>query len=1660
LNKLGPAAGSVRRCSRCAELTHLDKQKESRSAFSYRCWRGFQGRSVEHSSTEIQHRQTRYLPETQLFEGAQESALDRLKTEAEGCARRLKQRRDQARSLNESPTRTTPVAALVARLTRLAATIPSGRTASESELLEIQLERFQKLTEQYGPLAKAERERAKDLADIAEKERLAIAASDDLSATIDQTKVGTRFEEWLKKYQRDKDAIIKEGHAIFTEDAKLLAGRSQVDEEGKVTGRYLPGPKLDTEIIESAKKQFGNKEDNALEKRIEDRIRAIGEENAAIEQQIREYASYGKSLNNAAEAKAKFDLESKKGNLYGATPEQADKVLEEARRNDALKAQQRDILSYKEAAKRIEQLKEEVSLRPKNAREQEIAIALGRLEGEVLDTTSEKYKAVALALRELINAKHDNQLANQLREDEERADKEAQAIERETNLIGANSLERQKAAVSEKILDEARKRKRDNPDNVSEIDASAARQIDVITAALERNYQEQRRFESGARIAFQNYKEAATDGARFAQDIIGGGLKKLEDALVTFWKTGKLNFKDLFQFMADEFLRQAARIQIKNLLEGLSKGEGGGIIGKVTDFLGRAFGNATGAKTNTDEDIRQSRQSTFRTSEIREQNRAEDPLARFANAQKAAEDALEKMRTGGIDPATNSLSTFKSGLDAASQALRDIARGGTGTGTGTGSTGSGSTGSTSGDLDATVKQLESGGRRFGSDGKILTSPAGAQGEYQVLPATARNPGFGVTPIKDDSADELARVGKDYIAAMEQRYHDITLALAAYNAGPGAVDEWIRKYGDPRTGAISREDFVKQIPYPETRDYVQRGTALYNAPVSYDQQRQSELRGYASDNSLRTTAATTVSEPVPVRVVSDSFDQTRNRSTVDRPLYEAPTASVDFTNSRAPGDVLRGPSFDDLSKATERTVYILNTEEARQSAQEKFRASEFKDYKNSSGSVPVEIADAARKDQELEEQQATKTLSSLNESLLPTDNSFKQLSNELPSTNVSLDQFKTAADAAAQSLQSIKPGAGDTASTDLIAATRDTEVTQRTQEDFRRSEIRTENRTDADAVPVRITRFDDEAKRDSAGLRGAKSPLEQAQGPILTTLRAVQDAKSGNVASLTRDFFKLFNLGSGGSNDIISPIRRLFGGGDASKTPIDKASILDLFKTAPTAPAIPSPSDKNFGTGDFTKDELGKIFGPAEKSAEDFASAVEPASSALDLLPTSVDGTLTSFDGLGTSLGNTVDSFGGLDNSLTTAVDSFGGLDNSLSIVGDSFSNLDNSLGGIDDVFNGLGDSVSSLSDSFGNFDFGSLTDLFSGGGGGGGGGGFDLGDLGSLFGFAKGGVMSPKGATNAVFERGGVMTPYGEREPVLFARGGVMTPYGESKQIVVHEFAHGGVMTSNEYDERKHKQNALKLDRGGIMTPHGLADIAKLATGGVMTRWGKLEPEAYSTGGVARQPRLAVFGEGRNHEAYIPMEDNKNIRVQMRSVNGELKAYAPLPGGRAVPVKVDMQHSDFVSGQPFMKLPDGRRLSTFAYGGVMSPEDDYIKHFNEFANGGVMDGDTVALPLTRYAEGGVMAGDSVAFVPRADGGKSGQGGGGSITHVNIHVENKAPGVRVTTEEKDNDNGGKDIKFIIEAAVAEVDRRIATGGSTNRVLRSKGVNLSRNLPPRS
>jgi len=108
------------------------------------------------------------------------------------------------------------------------------------------------------------------------------------------------------------------------------------------------------------------------------------------------------------------------------------------------------------------------------------------------------------------------------------------------------------------------------------------------------------------------------------------------------------------------------------------------------------------------------------------------------------------------------------------------------------------------DLLASVVKAESGGNAR------AVSRTGARGLMQLMPGTAS--GLGV----QDSfkPDENVRGGSAYLDALLARYNDnMALALAAYNAGPAAVDKY---HGIP--------------PYHETKAYVARVIHEFNRRV--------------------------------------------------------------------------------------------------------------------------------------------------------------------------------------------------------------------------------------------------------------------------------------------------------------------------------------------------------------------------------------------------------------------------------------------------------------------------------------------------------------------------------------------------------------------------------------------------------------------------------------------------------------------------------------------------------------------------------------------------------------------------------------------------------------------------------------------------------------
>jgi soluble lytic murein transglycosylase len=107
------------------------------------------------------------------------------------------------------------------------------------------------------------------------------------------------------------------------------------------------------------------------------------------------------------------------------------------------------------------------------------------------------------------------------------------------------------------------------------------------------------------------------------------------------------------------------------------------------------------------------------------------------------------------------------------------------------------------------------------------SPSGARGLMQLMPftadAVARQLGVRTSLVSLTSdAQHNMQLGTAYLEQMLARFDgSLPLAVAAYNAGPHRVDEWLAQNGDPRVGPVDMIDWIEEIPVGETRNYVQR-----------------------------------------------------------------------------------------------------------------------------------------------------------------------------------------------------------------------------------------------------------------------------------------------------------------------------------------------------------------------------------------------------------------------------------------------------------------------------------------------------------------------------------------------------------------------------------------------------------------------------------------------------------------------------------------------------------------------------------------------------------------------------------------------------------------------------------------------------------------------
>ncbi|KIT17754.1 lytic transglycosylase domain-containing protein [Jannaschia aquimarina] len=118
-------------------------------------------------------------------------------------------------------------------------------------------------------------------------------------------------------------------------------------------------------------------------------------------------------------------------------------------------------------------------------------------------------------------------------------------------------------------------------------------------------------------------------------------------------------------------------------------------------------------------------------------------------------------------------------------------------------------------------------RRESEFDPIVVSHAGARGLMQLMPGTAREMAglIGLNYEKWRLTDDPlynARLGTAYLGELEAEFGPSpVLVPAAYNAGPSRARRWSARLGDPSDPSVDIVDWIEDVPFSETRNYIMR-----------------------------------------------------------------------------------------------------------------------------------------------------------------------------------------------------------------------------------------------------------------------------------------------------------------------------------------------------------------------------------------------------------------------------------------------------------------------------------------------------------------------------------------------------------------------------------------------------------------------------------------------------------------------------------------------------------------------------------------------------------------------------------------------------------------------------------------------------------------------
>jgi lambda family phage tail tape measure protein len=307
-------------------------------------------------------------------------------------------------------------------------------------------------------------------------------------------------------------------------------------------------------------------------------IQQLGQEIAKLSFQNDHLKEFKDGFDSAKAAQMAF--ETSQGQFVDMTTQQKSKLMELAQQVDEYANKLKMAQAAQSYNKATELLMAEANAQRTTNLERQKAAALQELENAGIRKGTDLYNELSAARIKALTSKTTADENKQIAEFVQRSGEQTGALKDNAMAANLSTIQYQMHAEALKIdaqVAEATK-------NMTDEGAASFRDAAEVVKAhrlevMQLNYEQSRTFDTGMKNAMRTYVEQATDAATQANKVFTDAFKGMEDALVNFVMTGKLNFTSLADSIIKDLVRMMVQQQITGPLAqmmGLSSGAGGG----------------------------------------------------------------------------------------------------------------------------------------------------------------------------------------------------------------------------------------------------------------------------------------------------------------------------------------------------------------------------------------------------------------------------------------------------------------------------------------------------------------------------------------------------------------------------------------------------------------------------------------------------------------------------------------------------------------------------------------------------------------------------------------------------------------------------------------------------------------------------------------------------------------------------------------------------------------------------------------------------------------------------------------------------------------------------------------------------------------------------